>query len=329
MHVTGEDRVNQNILDRFRVFAGSGRLAHAYLLTGPRGSGKFSTAMAVARMLNCEADDVSLRPCGDCGPCRKIAGQNHPDVFLCDQGQDESIKIQTIRDVIGRMQLRPYEARIKAVIIRGVDLMTPEASNAFLKTLEEPSHNSLILLTTHAPDRLLDTVKSRCQMIRFFGAPRSRVTEYLISRGVSKDEAHAAAGFSEGCYERARQWQENGLIIRKNDVIDRFLSGNADEKFLKSLAAESGQAREALEFLMFYFSDMLLVKASAGRERLVNTDRADDLMKQGKDYSEHQVRDILDAIVNAKRMLDEKLNIKVPFMVLREKIWINNSYRYS
>jgi DNA polymerase-3 subunit delta' len=328
MGMVTEDLVDKRILDRFRSLSQRQRLAHAYLLVGPQGSGKLATAGAIAKMLNCE--DPGNKPCGQCPSCMKIDAQNHPDVLLCDRGEDETIKILKVREIIHKMQLRPYEAMMKIVIIHGVDLLTTEAANAFLKTLEEPAPDTLLLLTTAAVERVLDTVKSRCQLVHFPGLSCSFVSGQLVNRGVMDPAgAQLAAGFSEGCYGKARQLQDKGFINWKNEVMDQFLFGPAEEKFLKSVISDNQSARDALDALLFCFKDMLLLKAHGGQERMTNKDRLDDLKKCAERYSVDHLRDILNTIVNAKRMLDGNLNIKVPFMVLKEKIWLSNSYKYS
>jgi DNA polymerase III, gamma/tau subunits len=149
-----ESMIDKNITGRFLQLMKKERLAHAYLLIGPEGSGKVETAVAIAKMVNCEQLGESF--CGECPSCRKIEGGNHPDILMIDQGEDKSIKIYKIRELIKKTQLRPYEAMKKVVVIKDVDLMTTEGANALLKTLEEPTESSLLLLTTANPERILE-----------------------------------------------------------------------------------------------------------------------------------------------------------------------------
>jgi DNA polymerase-3 subunit delta' len=152
--------VNEEILIRFERIQSQERLAHAYLFVGPVQSGKSSTIMALAQMLNCEREGVD-RFCGECGSCRKISAGNHPDVLTIEAGVGETIKIEDIRTLIQRGGLRAFEAKWKVFMIRNAERLTKEAANALLKTLEEPNRQTLIFLTTSVPELCLDTIKSR------------------------------------------------------------------------------------------------------------------------------------------------------------------------
>ena len=175
--------VHQEIVERFKRLVKAGRLAHAYLFTGPSGIGKTETALELAQLVNC--DDNSA--CGNCAQCRKIASGNHPDVYVI--GTDgEGIKIDDVRQMLGRVGLRAYEAKRKVFILRQVERMTMEAANALLKTLEEPAANTLMILTTAVPEAVLDTVKSRCHTVKFFASedklPEDKDT--IVSRFVAR-----------------------------------------------------------------------------------------------------------------------------------------------
>lgn len=321
--IAAEALVNEKILSRFERLIKNGRLAHAYLLVGPQGSGKFETALAVARAVNCESADQGF--CGTCSSCKKIDSGNHPDIVICDRGENQSIKIQKVRELVQRIQMRPYEAKRKVVILREMDTLTTEGANAFLKTLEEPTASSLLLLTTANPERILATVISRCHVVHFFAQSRQDLTQRLEREfKISKPQAEVIAGYSEGCYGKARFFQEDGFISRKNDVITQFLFTGIDEASLKSILSDQDQIKETLETLLFCFKDLMLLKAGGSDERITNSDRIQDFKTCAARYSLDQLRDVLAEIVNTKKMLDASLNVKIPFMLLKEKIWISS-----
>ncbi|MGM0689831.1 MAG: DNA polymerase III subunit gamma/tau [Bacillota bacterium] len=142
----------------------SGRLAHAYLFCGPRGTGKTTAAKILARAMNCERYPVS-EPCGQCIPCKNIASGVSIDVIEMDAASNRGI--DEIRELRERSRFASGESRYKVYIIDEAHMLTPEACNAFLKTLEEPPQNVVFILATTDPSRLPSTIVSRCQRFDF------------------------------------------------------------------------------------------------------------------------------------------------------------------
>jgi len=142
----------------------SGRLAHAYLFCGPRGTGKTTAAKILARAMNCERYPVS-EPCGKCIPCKNIAAGVSIDVIEMDAASNRGI--DEIRELRERSRFASGESRYKVYIIDEAHMLTPEACNAFLKTLEEPPQNVVYILATTDPSRLPSTIVSRCQRFDF------------------------------------------------------------------------------------------------------------------------------------------------------------------
>jgi|WetSurMetagenome_2_1015567.scaffolds.fasta_scaffold00068_15 DNA polymerase III subunit delta' len=142
-----------------------GRVPSSMLLSGDSGIGKAFTALNFAKAINCQSPSNS-DACDKCPSCVKIARASHPDVVTIVPENDE-IKIETIRQAEEILWLKPYEGLKKVLIVDDADRMNIGASNAFLKTLEEPPPDSLIILISASPDRLPDTVRSRCMHVRF------------------------------------------------------------------------------------------------------------------------------------------------------------------
>ncbi|HMK57261.1 MAG TPA: DNA polymerase III subunit delta' [Dissulfurispiraceae bacterium] len=154
------------------------RVPTSILLSGDSGIGKRLAALNYAKALNCLAP-VDSDACDSCISCRKIDGEIHPDVTTLLPENDE-IKIEAIRRAEETLSLRPYEGRKKVLVIDDADTMNINAANAFLKTLEEPPDDSIIMLVSPSPDRLPDTIRSRCMHVRFrplSGEAFSRVLE--------------------------------------------------------------------------------------------------------------------------------------------------------
>ena len=151
-----------------------GRLAHAYLFLGDDLGVLEDAALRLAQTLNClqpptlGANGVPVEPCGTCLNCRRITSRNHPDVvWVRPEMKSRIISVDQTRGVIDRMNLKTTEAAHKIAIFVAADRMNNSASNAFLKTLEEPPAGSVLILLSVEPDRLLETILSRCQRLSF------------------------------------------------------------------------------------------------------------------------------------------------------------------
>ncbi len=308
MNATSVDR---RILEHFRKLSASSRLGHAYLFVGPREAGKTQTALGVAQLVNCES--LSVKPCGVCSSCRKIASGNHPDVMVVQEEQG-SIKIDQIRFLLGRLQLMAFEAKTKVFIIRNVETMTLEAANSLLKTLEEPASNTLIILTTAIVEVNLDTVRSRCHVVRFFPVSRGHLQETL---GNTQEMAQFLTVYTDGCLGQARQLAENNFIFYKNQVLDGLLY-KSNEDFLKKLS-EKEDFKESLHIFLSIVRDAILLKTGVPTQDLMHTDRLKDVRLLAE-HSFTELFAIYEQVVKTKGLLDENLNAKMAFSILRQRI---------
>ena len=138
------------------------RIAHAYLFAGPRGTGKTTIAKILAKAINCTGD---YPPCNECPNCKEITLGDHPDVIEIDAASNNGVN--EVRDLIDKVKYAPINAKYKVYIIDEVHMMTPEAFNALLKTLEEPPAHIVFILATTEPHKILPTIISRCQRFDF------------------------------------------------------------------------------------------------------------------------------------------------------------------
>ena len=198
--IVGQERA----IDLLKKSMDNANISHAYLFSGPAGVGKMQVAMAFAHSL------IHLQD--------KQAGvyfseNMHPDLFIIEKLEDRSLisKEQISRELEPWLALKPYRAQRRVAIIRDAQLMSLEAANALLKTLEEPPGYALIILISD-DDNLLETIISRCQVVRFFPLPEKDITEYLLAQGIDREKASWAAQLGQGSVSRALCFaQEEGL----------------------------------------------------------------------------------------------------------------------
>ncbi|WP_341504067.1 DNA polymerase III subunit delta' [Gallaecimonas sp. GXIMD4217] len=175
----------QSWLDRFGHWQAQGRLAHAYLLSGPRGLGKAQLAEAMAARFLCKAPQG---PCGHCHPCQLLAAGTHPDLHqLAPDGSQ--IKVDAVRALLGPVYERAQLGGAKVVIITQAEAMNVNAANALLKSLEEPPRDTHWLLLCRSPGRLLPTILSRCQQLTLGVPTEAEALAWLADQGVKATPA--------------------------------------------------------------------------------------------------------------------------------------------
>jgi DNA polymerase III subunit delta' len=316
--------IHDDVLDRFALLNQRNRLAHAYLLAGPQFIGKAQTALSVAKMVNCEnsSKDDQKRFCDSCASCSKINAGSHPDVHIIDRQDEQTIKIEQIRELLAQMKLRSFEAKVKVFILKDIERMTLESSNALLKCLEEPTANSLLLLTTAVPEKVLATIESRCHKISLFPLSVNRLTQWLSENTREpKDSVKFLAHFAQGCLGKAEILRGEDFFRQKNLIIDRFIFSGEDESFIKKILADKKKAKEFLDILLTWISDCVLHKCGICDDRLTHTDRIKDLKKFQEQYSFEELKLFYKEIVNIQKLLADNLNAKIPLMIIKEWLY--------
>ena len=241
-------------------------VSHAYLFLGERGIGKYTMAMAFAQALLCPEAALA---CGQCLSCEKVRHGNHPDVLVVAPEKNEtSIKISQIRRLIGQLAIKPYEAEKRVAIIKNGDAMTPEAQNALLKSLEEPEPFNIFIITAADGEAILQTIRSRCQILTFEPVSAAGIHQVLKARGIADEELLSAALYdSEGSVGKALDFFENqGLESLKVEALDVFyaiLKGDCFKlfDFAEKIGKRKTDSLEVLNFLILWFRDIALILA--------------------------------------------------------------------
>ncbi len=179
--VVGQDHVTTTLKNALRA----GRVSHAYLFSGPRGTGKTTMARLLAKAVNCLDEDVANRPCNTCRICRAINEGRLLDLIEMDAASHTGV--DNVRDAIrDKVGFRPAEARYKVYVIDEVHMLSTSAFNALLKTLEEPPEHVIFCLATTEPHKVLPTIRSRCQHFEFHRIPLSALVDRL--RTIAEEE---------------------------------------------------------------------------------------------------------------------------------------------
>ena len=248
------------------------RLSPAYLFVGEAEEQKRQTAIKLAQILNCRKSSTS--EC-NCRKCKAIKSLEHPDIiWLSPRGKGSSIKIDEIRDLRRKLSLKPYELNKRVFIIYEADKMTEEAQNAFLKTLEEPPLDSVLILISLNTQGLLDTITSRCNIIKF--KKKKDLTEQF----------------------------------KRYEIIDRFLSYK--EKEIENLFDVKSRRdfSSILEALISLYRDVLILKSSDDKSLLINTDKGDEIKSLIDSYSYNELYQTVNFLSTMYKNINLNLNLK-------------------
>lgn len=214
----------------------AGRIAHAFLLSGPHGTGKRTCANYLTQTILCASPQA---PCGQCPACKKVMAGLHPDVQVVGE-EEKSISVDTIRALRDQLALRPFEADRHITLIPRADRMTAQAQNALLKTLEEPAGGNVFFLLTDQPGAILPTIVSRCRRLRFSPVSVEACAAILAEKGVEPGRARLAAACAQGAVGRALE------IAGDEDYLP--LRGKALSS-LKALSGGKAGVARAISFL--------------------------------------------------------------------------------
>jgi DNA polymerase-3 subunit delta' len=285
------DIVGQNLAaDVLLRSAGAGKLAHAYLFTGPDGVGKATCARHLAATLNClDHPGEGCASGGEhdsCISCHKIENGLHPD--LMEVAPDGAyIKIGQVRQLEEHLMFEPHEGRFRVVIIDGADQLNLNAANALLKSVEEPRPRTLFVLVASAGHRVVPTLVSRCQRVRFVPLQVDQVLEVVAGRSDAPErELRAAAALAEGSPKRALWLLSGEQMIFIQQTAAALLDAASAREVLPLFDAAAGAGRdrkllgEALEVARAWLRDVLLCREGLGRGRIVNADQLDRLERE-------------------------------------------------
>ncbi len=278
--LVGQDHVTRTLLNALRT----GRVHHAYLFCGPRGTGKTSTARILAKAVNCLTTGGTGDPCNECRLCVAIAEGRALDVIEVDAASNRGI--DEIRDLRDRAGYAPSEARRKVYIIDEAHMLTTAAANAFLKTLEEPPPSTIFILATTEPHLLPATITSRCQRFDFRRVPATAATERL--QLICSEDGIEADGEALSLIVQAAE----GSLRDAQNLLDQLVAFNGDRltanKVREGLGLVADERVPAL-------AELILRRDAAGALRTLHgaTQAGVDVRQLRKELIEHLRRQML------------------------------------
>ncbi|QXM06880.1 DNA polymerase III subunit delta' [Crassaminicella indica] len=291
------------------------RIAHAYIFEGPKGVGKAQIALVFAKAIQCKNyyEDV----CNHCSSCLKVNTNNHPDIKMIEP-EGKSIKNNQIEDFQQDLLRKPYESNKKIYIIKDANLMTDSAQNRLLKTLEEPPAYAVIILLSTNANSFLPTIKSRCQILKFHPIGEKIIEDILVNKyGMQTDEAKVLAAFSDGSLGKALKLKESEEFKIKREetikVIEKLLKKDQLMVFelFEFFQQNKAYIDEILDFMLFWFRDILLLSQTESDKFLVNMDKKAALQRHMNYIAYNKIGNIIHIIEKTKNDIKANVNFQL------------------
>lgn len=300
-----------NLINNIR----QGYVQHAYIFEGERGVGTLSAANLFANALVCENHDSV--PCTRCGACIMAKAGTHPDIYHVSVQKDKSgITVDQIRRVAADAYTKPYESEKKVYIITDGDRMNEQAQNAFLKVLEEPPQYAIFVILAENNETLLQTIRSRCCVIRFNHVPKKAAAEYLKSHyPKSAENIDFLVCYCDGVIGKAEEIlsDEDFMPLRRTafEQMENLLSPRLSDayKIAEFLEENNDKAGQVLEFWKSFLRDIMLIQNDM-REIAVNYDLIDDMIRLTGMMDEKKAVDALESVILAEKMKKRYVSLR-------------------
>jgi DNA polymerase-3 subunit delta' len=297
-----------------------GSVPPTLLFAGPAGVGKWRVAVALAQAVNCPAA-VDGDACGACRSCDRVARDMHVDILTLAPDDGGAIKIEPVREVLGRCGFRPFEGRRRVVAIRDADALTEGAQNALLKSLEEPPPATMFVLTSAAPDALLRTVRSRTMRLTFGRLPTDDLVRLLVrDHGHSPEQARRAATLADGSAGAALALGSADMSAARagaTRLLGAATLGDVGSRLAvaKDVVGKPELTRQELVAVLRVASsltrDLAIVHAGADRGGLANGDAADLIDRLAAQIPAPVARRAFQTIDRGLAALERNAGIKV------------------
>ena len=305
---------HKDILKYISSAVENNRVSHAYILNGERGSGKKMLANLFAMTLLCETGDNE--PCGKCHSCKQAESGNHPDIIRVTHEKPNSISVDDIRTQVNNtVDIKPYQGPYKVYIIPQADMMTPQAQNAILKTIEEPPSYAVFLLLTENAETLLPTINSRCVMLKLRNIKDTLIKKYLMENLEIPDyKADMCTAFAQGNMGRAIMLANSDHFNEIREEAVQLLKHISEMELneivaaVKNISVYKLEITDYLDIIMIWYRDVLLYKATKEIDKVVFKDQLQSIKEQARKSSYEGIELILESLEKAKARLKANVN---------------------
>ncbi|MCB6201312.1 DNA polymerase III subunit delta' [Extibacter muris] len=313
---------HKNIIDYIRSAVQEDKVSHAYILNGEKGAGKKMLANLFATTLLCEK--AGPDPCNECHSCRQAESGNHPDIIKVTHEKPNTISVDDIREQVNNtILIKPYQGSYKIYIIPQADMMSVQAQNALLKTIEEPPEYAVIMLLTENADTLLPTIASRCVMLKLRNIKDTLIKKYLMETMEVPDyKADMCTAFAQGNMGRAillanseyfNEIREEAVQLLKY-IQEMELSEIVEA--VKRITSYKLEINDYLDIIMVWYRDVLLYKATKDMDKVVFKDQIKYIKEQARKSSYEGVELILNSLEKAKTRLKANVNFELAMELL-------------
>lgn len=302
--IIGQDFAKKYISNSIK----NNKISHAYMFEGIDGIGKKKFADELSKVL-LDSSNVN----------------NSPD-YINIYPDGSSIKIAQVRNLQSDIVIKPHK-EYKIYIINQAEKMTVEAQNALLKTLEEPPQYAIMILITSNKEALLDTIKSRCELIKFLPISQVDLKKYLMDTGIEEQRAQLLATFSRGSIERALELSQSAEFTIMREDIQKYIQIILDKNVVEILSIPTeidkykGEIVSLLDMIINYFRDIMMLKENVDKSMIINADKIIFLQNMSRKISYSQVSKIIDIIEETKKKIRSNCNFNMSIQVMALNIY--------
>ena len=313
---------HNDIIEYIQNAVSQDKVSHAYILNGERGSGKKMLADLFAMTLQCEEHTPS--PCGECHSCKQAKSGNHPDIIHVKHEKPNTISVDDIRTQVNNdIVIKPYSSPHKIYIIPEADLLSVQAQNALLKTIEEPPAYAVIFLLTENAESLLPTIMSRCVMLKLRNIKTTLIKKYLMEQMQIPDyQADICAAFAQGNMGRAIMLASSEYFNEiKEEALQLLRPINEMEiseivSAIKKIGTYKLSVNDYLDIIMIWYRDVLIYKATKDVNGIVFADQLKYIKDRANKSSYEGIEIILDSLEKAKARLKANVNFDLVMELL-------------
>lgn len=285
-----------------------GKINHAYMFEGIEGIGKETFAYDLAKIL---LETPHL--------------ENAPDCIRV-KPEGNSIKIAQIRNLQSDIVIKPHK-KYKIYIIDKAEKMTVEAQNALLKTLEEPPEYAIIILVTNNKEGLLQTIRSRCEIVKFTPIPFIEIKNYLINQGIEPNRANLLSSFSRGSMKKALELASSNEFYEMKENVQKYIETILSKNMVEILDIPTqieqykGEIINVLDMMINYFRDIMICKEHVNKSMIINADKLVFIQNMSSKITYSQVSKIIDIIEDTKIKIKGNCNFNVSIQVMSLNIY--------